>query len=73
MSAAFHPLDGLEPVPVDTDDGGHGGGGVSTDVFLLALLVRAGNEGPFIRAAVRRLIRETAEAFVAEQLSKGTK
>ncbi len=66
MSAAFDPLD------ADYADGG-GGGGVSTDVFILALLVRAGDEGPFIKAALRRLIAETAESFLAEQLSKGTK
>ena len=65
MSAAFHPLD------ADTDyaDGGSGGG-ISTEAFVLALLYRSGLEGPFIAAAMKRLIAETAESFVK---SKGNR
>ena len=70
MSAAFHPLDADYTDDGDSGGGGGPGAGVSTALFVRVLLMRAGFEGPFIKAALRRLITETVEALATE-MQKG--
>ena len=69
MSTGFDPLT-ADMADADYSSVDSGGGGVSVDMLLLALLHRAGQEGPFIKAAMRRLITQTVEALATE-MQKG--